>query len=146
MFSKATEYAIRATIYIAQKGKVENKIGINEIAKSIDSPLHFTAKILQILSKDDKIISSTRGPNGGFYMTDKALKLPIRSVLKAMNEDTVLEKCVIGLNKCSEMKPCPLHHQYKAIKLQLVKLFETKSIEELANEMNDGNLYITNKK
>ncbi len=146
MFSKATEYAIRATIFIAQKGKVENKIGINEIAKSIDSPLHFTAKILQILSKDNKIISSTRGPNGGFYMTDKALKLPIRSVLKAMNEDTILEKCVIGLHKCSETKPCPMHHQYKTIKLQFVQLFETKSIEELANEMNDGNLYISNKK
>ncbi|MBK6329024.1 MAG: Rrf2 family transcriptional regulator [Bacteroidetes bacterium] len=146
MFSKATEYAIRATIYIAQKGNIDNKIGINEISTSIDSPQHFTAKILQILSKKNQIISSTRGPNGGFYMSSKALKLPVRAILKAMNEDTVLEKCVIGLNKCSEIKPCPLHKQYKLIKLQLIQLFENKSIEELAEEMKDGKLYITNKK
>ncbi|MFM2359513.1 MAG: hypothetical protein RLY16_1506, partial [Bacteroidota bacterium] len=54
MFSKATEYALRATIYIAQKSSTEHKIGLEEIAMAIDSPASFTAKILQALTKDDK--------------------------------------------------------------------------------------------
>ena len=71
MFSKTTEYALRATIYIAQKSSEENKLGIDVIAKAIDSPKSFTAKILQSLTKGNKVISSARGPNGGFYITDK---------------------------------------------------------------------------
>jgi len=63
MFSKATEYALRATIYIAQKGTEEKMLGLAEISKAIDSPQSFTAKILQKLSRGNKIISSARGPN-----------------------------------------------------------------------------------
>ena len=81
MFSKATEYALRATIHIAKNSSEEKKLGIEEIAKSIDSPKSFTAKILQLLAKDNKIISSVRGPNGGFFITEKAKKLPVRAIL-----------------------------------------------------------------
>lgn len=145
MFSKSTEYALRATIFIAQKGSEQNKLGIGTIAAAIDSPLSFTAKIMQLLSKGNKVVSSVRGPNGGFFMTEKAMKLPVRSVLDQMGEDKVLEKCVLGLNKCSETKPCPMHSEYKQIKQDMIRLFETKTIRELAADLRDGEVYIGNK-
>lgn len=145
MFSKATEYALRATIYIAQRGTKENKTGLQEIAKAIGSPRSFTAKILQSLTKNNKIISSSRGPNGGFYMTKKARKLPVRAILEVMGEDEILEKCALGLKRCSETKPCPMHTAYKTIKEQLIKLFESKTIQHLAEEMDGGFTYINNK-
>lgn len=146
MFSKATEYALRAVIYIAQKGSAEKKTGLAEIAKAIDSPQSFTAKILQQLTSENKIVSSASGPNGGFYITEKSKKLPVLSILAAMGEDVKLEKCVLGLKQCSEVKPCPMHRQYKLIKPQLLKLFETKTISNLAEEMDKGSSYIGNKK
>lgn len=141
MFSKSTEYALRATIYIAQNSDEERKVSIGQISKAINSPASFTAKILQNLTRA-KVVSANRGPNGGFYLSDKAKKLPVRSVLKAMNEDGVLKKCVLGLKKCSEEKPCPMHSQYKLIKENLVKLFESKTIGMLAEEIEKGDTYI----
>lgn len=146
MFSKATEYALRATIYIAQKSSEENKLGIDAIAKAIDSPKSFTAKIMQSLTRSNNVISSVRGPNGGFYITEKAKKLPARAVLIAMGESEILDKCVLGLNKCSEIKPCPMHHQYKTIKQQLIRLFETKTIQQLADDISGGDTFINNTK
>ena len=146
MFSKSTEYALRATIYIAQKGTGENKIGIDEISKAIDSPLSFTAKIMQALTKGNKVVSSSRGPNGGFFLTEKAKKLPVRSILEAMGEEDVLEKCVLGLKQCNEIQPCPMHAQYKPIRKQLKELFITKTIQQLAAEIKDGVIFISNKK
>jgi Rrf2 family protein len=144
MFSKATEYALRATIYIAGNGTEENKIGIEEISKAIDSPQSFTAKILQTLRKDNRIIHSVTGPNGGFFMTKKGRTLPVRAVLEAMGEDEVLDKCVLGLLKCSATKPCPMHSNYKKIKEQLIKLFEAKTIQQLADEIGEGKVVINN--
>lgn len=144
MFSKATEYALRATIYIAQKSSAEKKLSIGEIAKAIDSPVSFTAKILQLLTPNNKLISSARGPHGGFFITEKAKKLPVRAVLTAMGESDILDKCVLGLNKCSESKPCPMHHQYKTIKYQLIGLFETKTIQQLADDIDGGDAYLNN--
>lgn len=142
MFSKSTEYALRATLYIAQKGSEEKKIGIGEVAKAIGSPQSFTAKILQSLTKDNKIICSISGPHGGFYMTDKAKKLPVRAILEAMGEDEFLDKCVLGLAKCSENKPCPMHSKYKIIKKQLIGLFETETILNLASNIKTGEVFI----
>ena len=144
MFSKTAEYALRATIFIAQKGTVDNKLSIVEVSSAIDSPQSFTAKILQLLTKDEKVVSSARGPNGGFYMKDAAKKLPVLSVLEAVNEDYVLRKCVLGLKACSEINPCPMHSEYKSIRAKLTNLFEKKTIQQLANEMGKENVFINN--
>ena len=144
MFSKSTEYALRAVIYIAQKSSEEKKLGIETIAKAIDSPRPFTAKILQSLTKDNKIVSSVSGPKGGFYMVEKAKKLPVWAVLDVMGEIEIIEKCVLGLNQCSEAKPCPMHSQYKSIKQQLIVLFQTKTIQQLAEDAAGGGIFINN--
>ena len=144
MFSKTAEYALRATIYIAQKSSEEKKLSIEDIAKSIDAPQSFTAKILQLLTKDNRVISSMRGPNGGFFIAPVARQLSIRAVLQAVDEDEVLTKCVLGLQECSEAQPCPLHAQYKHIKQQLVYLFETKTIQDRADGLISGEAFIKN--
>ena len=70
MFSKSCEYGIRATIFIATQSYLNNRTGIKDIAKKIDSPEAFTAKILQILVKAN-IIHSTKGVGGGFEIPKK---------------------------------------------------------------------------
>jgi len=138
MFSKSTEYALRAVIYIGQKGSVENKLGLAEIAEAIGSPQQFTAKILQQLTKNKKLLLAVRGPNGGFYIPEKSMNLPARAILESMGEMDVLTKCVLGLYQCSETHPCPMHAEYKVIKQQLLHLFETKTIRQLAEETASG--------
>lgn len=145
MFSKSTEYALRATIFIAQKGSEEQKVGIEEVSKAIGSPRSFTAKILQALTKDNKIISSVSGPHGGFYITEKNKNLPVCSILEAMGEGELFDKCVLGLEKCSDAKPCPMHSKYKIIKKQLHDLFETATILHLANDIKSGQVFIKTK-
>ena len=54
MFSKSTEYALRATIYIAQQSTKENKIGIAEVAHAIDSPNLSPLKFYNCLQKTIK--------------------------------------------------------------------------------------------
>jgi Rrf2 family transcriptional regulator, iron-sulfur cluster assembly transcription factor len=146
MFSKTAEYALRATLFIAQRGTPEHKLSIMEISKAIDSPRSFTAKILQVLSKDNKIVSSVRGPNGGFFLTSQAKKLPARAILQAFEKQDVLKKCVLGLQRCSEIKPCPMHQEYKLIRDQLIQLFEKKSIGVLAVEIDKEHIFINNAK
>jgi len=39
-----------------------------------------------------------------------------------------------------------MHDKYKTIKQQLIALFETKTIQQLADDINSGDVYINNKK
>lgn len=140
MFSKTTEYGLRAVIYIAQKGSKDNKIGVIEIAKAIDSPRSFVAKILQTLSRGTStpLLRSITGPHGGFYMTEAVLNKPAIAILKAMGEKNMFDSCVLGLNQCSDRRPCPMHAKYKTIKPKLKAMFEEKTIRQLAAELDHG--------
>ena len=101
---------------------------------------------MQELTKGNKVVSSVRRLNSGFFLSEKAKKLPVRSILEAMGEVEVLEKCVLGLKQCNETQPCPMHAQYKPIRKQLTELFVTKSIQQMAAEIKDGVVFISNKK
>jgi len=45
----------------------------------------FTSKILLELSRK-KIITSVKGPGGGFYLSPKNLSIPIIEIIKAMGD------------------------------------------------------------
>ena len=59
MFSKACEYGIRATLFIAQKSLQGERVRLKAIADEIDAPEAYTAKILQQLARNE-IIQSLR--------------------------------------------------------------------------------------
>lgn len=144
MFSKSTEYALRAIIYLAQKSSVNHKIGITELSEAIDSPKSFTAKILQKLTKDNLLISSVTGPSGGFFLSEKAKKKSLLHVLTLLEDEGIITGCILGLKECSEKNPCPMHGEYKKIKPQLLDMLDDKTILELAKEMKDPRVVIHN--
>ena len=145
MFSKACEYAIRAVLYLSLKSSDDTKLGIKEIAAEIDSPEPFTAKILQTLAREE-IISSIKGPNGGFYINSKTKPISLSEIVKAIDGDSVLHSCALGLKECSEKFPCPIHNEIKAYKDQLLKIMNEKTVQQLAKELATGKTFLKNSK
>ncbi|RYM35045.1 Rrf2 family transcriptional regulator [Brumimicrobium glaciale] len=139
MFSKACEYGIKATLYIAEQAlKSDKKTGVKDISKAIDSPEAFTAKILQILTKKG-IINSVKGPSGGFFIPKDRLELIKLSVIvKAIDGDQIYIGCGLGLNQCNEEKPCPVHNQFKKIRDDLADMLKNTSLLELATGLDSG--------
>lgn len=137
MLSKSCEYAIRATIFIYNKSKDnDNRISIDDIAEGINTPRHFTAKILQTLSKQ-QIISSIKGPNGGFYMTALQGKIKLLKIVHAIDGNQLTEGCFLGLEHCNENHPCPIHEDYKPIRKNLMTMLQNNDIESLANRLEN---------
>ncbi len=128
MFSKTCEYAIRALIYIAQKSKDGNRIGIKEIASGIDSPEYFIAKILQELSRKG-FVQSAKGPNGGFYMDDANLEQSVADIVREIDGDKLFSGCGLGLKECSEDHPCPIHNDFKHIRQEIKTMLEESRIQ-----------------
>lgn len=135
MFSKTCEYAIRAMIFIAFKSKEGKKVGIKEIAKEIDSPEHFIAKILQDLGKR-KLLQSAKGPNGGFYLDSDALKCSLADIVKVVDGGHIFTGCGLGLKQCSETHPCPIHHEFKAVRKDLLQMLENAKLGEFTEELD----------
>lgn len=134
MFSKTCEYAIRAMLFIAQKSKDGERVGIKEIAKGIDSPEHFVAKILQDLSRKN-MVQSVKGPNGGFYHDKTSLKYSMADIVKIVDGDKIFEGCGLGLRQCSETHPCPIHHEFKKIRKDIKRMLENAKLGTFSEEL-----------
>ena len=142
MFSKSCEYGIRATIFIASKCCENRRVGLKEIALAIDSPLAFTAKILQILAKN-KIIYSTKGVNGGFEIFQKNIKsINLRQIVEAIDGNSVFLGCGLGLENCSDTHPCPVHHEFKEIKEKFKTMLENSTLEKLTLNLKIGRAFL----
>ena len=138
MFSKACEYAIRATIYIGKQSQIHKKVSLKEVAAAIESPIAYTSKILQQLSKN-QIINSEKGPKGGFSIEIVKLKdVKLSTIVYAIDGDSIYSGCALGLKICNEKKPCPVHHEFKLIRDELKSMLETTTIKSLIINLENG--------
>lgn len=142
MFSKACEYGIRATIYIAMQSKDGIRVSLKDIADQIDSPVAFTAKILQVLAKHH-VVDSVKGPAGGFEIApSKVGKIKLSQIVFAIDGDSIYKGCGLGLPKCSASQPCPVHDKFARIRDELRYMLENTGIQELAEGTLEGITYL----
>jgi Rrf2 family iron-sulfur cluster assembly transcriptional regulator len=132
MLSNTSKYAIRAMIYLALNADKEIKTGIKKISGDLGIPSPFLAKILQVLAKH-KLLSSTKGPNGGFGLGKDPRKITLYEIVTIIDGNDIFDKCLISLRSCHEENiPCPLHDQYEPLRLETKKLFQQQDIGSLA--------------
>ncbi|MFD2200797.1 RrF2 family transcriptional regulator [Shivajiella indica] len=137
MFSKACKYAINAMIYVASLPSGQERAGLKDISKAINSPEAFTAKILQELVKSD-LLHSVKGPNGGFYLQRESQHIVLSEIVHAIDGDMIFTGCALGLEKCSEDHPCPVHHKFKAVRDHLTGMLMTSSLKDVAERVTIG--------
>lgn len=141
MLSQKSKYALRAVLYLAIESENGRQIGGKEVSEELEIPLAFTSKILQQLVRDN-LISSAKGPGGGFFLTDKNYKNPIINVVDSMGDLSVFYSCGLGLPNCSEKKPCPIHNHFKIGRNALLELFSSKTIADLGKEVDESELFL----
>lgn len=134
ILSKSCEYALRALLYIALNTNENKKAGIKEIAEALDIPSHFVGKILQNLVRHH-ILSSVKGPNGGYYITHEHMQTSLFSIVEMLDNPEFFYKCGLGLKRCSNKHPCPIHHEFQPYRDHLKQIFEEKTLASLTEEI-----------
>lgn len=141
MLSTSCKYAIRAAMYLMANADEQHKVGVKEIAKEIGANEHTTGKILQLLVRQ-KIIFSLKGPQGGFYIRHDAKPVYLIDIVKLVDGMHFFVACGLGLHRCSEEKPCPIHFSFKASREKLLREFSSLTIKELAFHIEKGEAFL----
>jgi len=138
MLSKTTEYAIRALVYISVSNKNGKRPGFKEIAGEISSPEHFTAKILQSLTRHG-LVNSVRGRGGGFFFDkEKTDSVSLYDVIRVIEGEKYFSRCGIGLKGCSPEDPCPFHCEFERIRKDYENLVRKETIETFSSKVKSG--------
>jgi Rrf2 family transcriptional regulator, iron-sulfur cluster assembly transcription factor len=142
MFSTSCHYGLQAMLYIAMHATEESNVELKVVAEEQDIPRHFLSKILQQLVKNDLLISM-KGPTGGFRLARPAEKITLIEIIAAIDGLGVFNKCGIGFKQCNDKNPCPIHDDYKKVRAQVENLFRSKNLQNLIEDVKEGNSIIS---
>ena len=142
MLSNSTKYAIRAIFYLAIHSSETHKIGAKKIAEELEVPKPFLAQLLRNLTAF-RIVSSTKGPGGGFFLDRQNRKKSIWDVIISIDGEAKFDQCFLGLAKCNEVNPCPAHATVAPFKKQILSDFRDKSIDQLVAEIEENGTVIS---
>ncbi|APQ16766.1 RrF2 family transcriptional regulator [Maribacter hydrothermalis] len=142
MLSNASKYAVRAIFYLAIHSHETNKIGAKKISKELEMPQAFLAQLLRNLSSH-KIVSSVKGPGGGFFLDNGNRKKSIWDVIVSIDGKQKFDECFLGLAKCNEINPCPAHAIVAPFKEKILTDFRDKTIDQLVEEIKKNGTVIS---
>lgn len=139
MLSNTCKYALRALIYLGKFSKEDKRIGIKKISEDLELSSPFLGKILQNLVKQ-KLLVSTKGPNGGFSLAKSAADIPLWEIVTKVDGEEFFTNCLIRLEPCKSHDPskplCPVHSQYEVLRKQIRSFYQETTLEKIGEDID----------
>jgi Rrf2 family protein len=137
MLSLTCKASIKAVVFLGSRLRSGERSSLKDVAAYTGENEHTVGKLLQRLVKAG-IIQSAKGPKGGFFLTAKQAEQRVIRIVEAIDGAEVFTQCGLGMSKCSDVHPCPLHDEYKPIREGFRDLCRRRKVRDLFEEVNSG--------
>lgn len=128
--SNTTGYAILALSCLVQtRGRW---VLARDVATCTGIPHPYLLKILNQLSKLS-IITTKPGYRGGFQLAKQAHEITLWEIATAFDGDTLLTKCLLGLEDCCDERSCPSHNYWSKERKQIEEELKRLTLREAAD-------------
>ena len=130
-------YALRASLALAKIGKKGEPVSINTLSERENISSVFLEQIFFKLRKAG-IVSSTRGPGGGFCFARSLDKITVKHILDAAGENLEFTFCDKRLEECKRIGDCMSHHVWLDVIKMANKYFESITLASVMEKYGNG--------
>ncbi|XXF75747.1 Rrf2 family transcriptional regulator [Myxococcaceae bacterium GXIMD 01537] len=128
--SRKIEYGLRAMTFLASQ-PLERTVPFREIARRMDVPEEFLAKILKILVAR-KLVRSTRGAHGGYALARPAREVTFLDVIEAVEGPVVVNVCQDTDHSCKASGVCTMYGVWKLGQQRMLDVYRGTTLDRLA--------------
>lgn len=125
---QTAEYAVRAVLHIAASAN-GRPLRVAEIAASLGVPQNYLSKTLHQLARVG-LLSSTRGPTGGFRLGRPADQLTLERIVSPFGGSTT-PRCLLRDAPCGDAPACAVHARWAPVAAQLREFFGETAVADL---------------
>lgn len=129
MLSSTSDYALRAILALAGS-KSDGPMRADQIARATGAPANYLGKTMNLLAKAG-IVTSARGPQGGFALAVPADQLSLARIIDCFDEPRVHARCLLGNVPCDPRHPCAAHDRWTEIMAVRRAALATTTIADL---------------
>lgn len=132
VITRATEYAVRAVLYMAKFPRGEIILKKDICATQGVTPA-FLTKIFQPLVKAG-LIGSQRGVGGGFYLQKDPAEITIYDIYSIEEDPLYINRCLCGRGICERDRYCPVHEAWKDVRQGMLERLKNYNFAELVKQ------------
>ncbi len=136
VITRATEYAIRAVLFMAMQPPGTTVLK-KDICREQEITPAFLTKILQPLIKSG-IVGSHRGVRGGFYLSKSADSITLLDVIQAEEGDIHLNLCLEEVGTCQREAYCSVQKVWQEARSGLVETLNSYTFARLVEMADQG--------
>jgi Rrf2 family protein len=130
MFSKTTEYALRAMAHCAEAQRAGQGAQTTEtIAERTGVPVAYLGKVMQALRRAG-LLQSQRGAGGGVRLSRPASEILIFDIVQAVDPIERILACPLGL-AAHKHHLCPLHAKMDAALAMVEDSFKSTTLAQV---------------
>lgn len=129
--SRKMEYGTRAMVYLASlpDGMTTS---FREIARKMDIPSDFLAKILKTLARA-KLVRSTRGAHGGYALARQASTITFLEVIEALEGPVNVNVCTASDHDgCAFTGACTMYGVWRTGQERMLEVYRSTKLDRLA--------------
>jgi Rrf2 family iron-sulfur cluster assembly transcriptional regulator len=130
-------YALRASVALAKIGKDGAPVSINSLSELEHISSVFLEQIFFKLRRAG-IVSSVRGPGGGFYFSQPLDQLTIKNILDAAGEELSLTACDKHSENCPRLGPCLTHSVWAEVTELINNFFDSITLAAILEKDKPG--------
>lgn len=134
MLSATADHAVRAVLVLARArrgdGQPRRPLRADEIATATGAPHNYMGKTLNALAKAG-IVTSARGPAGGFVLAVAPESLTLAGVVDLFDTPRPHSRCLLGTAPCDPDHPCAAHDCWTAVMRARREPLTTTTIADL---------------
>lgn len=130
-------YALRASLALAKMEKNGLPVSINTLSEKENISSVFLEQIFFKLRKAG-LVSSTRGPGGGFCFAKPLDKLTVKQILEAAGENLELTFCDKRLEECERIGDCISHNVWLDVTRMVNTYFADITLASILEKYGTG--------
>jgi Rrf2 family transcriptional regulator, iron-sulfur cluster assembly transcription factor len=128
-------YAVMAMIDIGQHGG-DRPVSLNEIAERQDISQEYLEQLFGRLRRAG-LVTSTRGPGGGYQLARVAGEIALSDVILAADEPLRVTRCEgDAVNGCVKGAKCCAHDLWSSLGRQMMYFLESITLEDVVENRN----------
>ena len=131
--SKLSDYATVILSMLAQTPM--QRVSANQIAEGTQLPIPTVSKVLKLLN-EAKLVSSTRGTNGGYTLCRCPTLISVAEIIHAIEGELAMTECSKEALSCSRNEFCGLRHNWQYINYMMVMLLQQLSLADMNQPLN----------
>jgi len=124
-------YAVTAMLDLAIHGQAK-PVSLNDISGRQGISLSYIEQLFAKLRRCD-LVSSVRGPGGGYRLARTGSEISIAQVVDAVNESMDATRCQ-GKGDCQDGDQCVTHHLWQDLSAQIHAFLSDISIADLVDK------------